>query len=1048
MERFVHLGARSDASPGRSLARIDALVRLAHKDGQPALGLCDAMSLAGAPTFCRAARRLGVRPVLGAELRMTALRDWPAGTTFGLRVLAATPTGWRRLVEVLNGAADQTAEPGSGVVEWDTLFENLDGLVLLWGGLDSELSEAHRRGRGEEAVRLLEVVGRQAGAERLFVALPAPVDEAGRALTEFLAQAATRAGLTAVAVPEVHYAAPEDELAWRIWSASESEAFAPGTRLGDLARPVEQRTHLLTAAEAHRLYADYPGAVEAAIVLAGRCEAEVASPARRFPRQEFARGVDADSLIWNEVFARASQHYGDLPARWRERLNREFRDLIEADLADALLCLGRLDGALRDTDILRGPGAGFLTNSLVASLLGVTRLDPLRHDLAFSLPEGAGQRLPRLEIRLAEGSLDAAGRLLDERFPGHVCRVGRWQRWSSSSVLDRLLRQVGWQGMPAARLLRSKSWEEAAREANLAPEGKDPPAEWTLADVRTLAWLVPRLEGRLRRLRVLGHEHVFTAVQMDRELPRAPSADKLPVTQWEAKDLERLGYGRVAFARDRTLDLIEQGLRHLREQGRPCAELTGRLAQDETTFELLREARTQGIRLFDPPPIRRRLRQLQPSDFPSLLRVVQGRRAGALQAETFEEVLVAVWAAALKAHEAEAFYAAALTLAAPNAAETNALLEEVRAQGLTIRPLDLNCSMWHWTPEDGALRPGLVTVRGMTPEAGHEIEWTRRELAFPDLADLLRRTDPRMLRTGQVEALVRAGALDSLGPTRDELLANLPRLDQLLRPRRAGANGEDPLHFFGHGADWWLEHHVVHSEWITTAGDDSAQARLESQRAATGLFLEADPLDVQREFWKAARLLLPRDLGNRDRGHDVTLAAPPGSVWPPDPTGGEGPCSVELAGVQAEIAGPWTAAVEQALREGDWLVLAGRIDRETFQWILTAEVVRTFDETLARARHATVLTLQLSGLDRRTLKELLALLKSFPGRTPVERAEADGQTECERLADRIASRRVLVCPGLELGLGRLLPPGTWHIDVPRNSVGLPESGTLATQTAL
>ncbi|MDK2970477.1 MAG: polymerase subunit alpha [Candidatus Sumerlaeota bacterium] len=1034
MEPFVHLGARSDFSIGAGMARVEQLCRLAAKDGQKALGLCDAMTLAGAPALRRACRRLGITPVFGVELRVAPLAPQPAGAaSFPLRVLAGSTAGWRRIIHLVNSA--QGGSETAGAVTWDAVLAECEGLFLLPGGCGSELSVALLEDRLEDAEALLEMLTRRAGAERVFVALPAPAENPGEEAARLLYAAAGHFGLGAVAVPDVRYALPEDELAWRLWSAQGREAFAPGTRVRDLVRPRARRHHLLTQEEAGRLYEAFPGAVENAARLAGLCTADFAPVAHRFPSQEFERGVDTESYIWNEVFARASQHYGDLPTRWRERLNREFRDLIEADLGAALLCLSRLDGELRTRGLLRGPGAGFLTNSLVAALLGVTQLDPLRHDLPFSLPEGAAQHVPRIELLLPESALEGAGEAVGALFEGHTSLVGRWQRWTASPILERLMRQVGWQGKPCARMMKTKGWTDAIAAAAVAPEGQDPPEAWLLSDVKTLAWMVHRLEGRARRLRTVPNEYVFSSGPMVREIPRSPASDGHIVTQWEAKDLESLGHGRIAFLRDPMLDLVDAATAHLKEQGRLPRLLASAPAEDAKTYELLREGRVQGLRLFESPAARRRLRQLQPSDLASLVRVLRGgpgaRRLARESPSEFESLMTALWGAALKAHEPEAFFAAALSLAAAHPAEGNALLEEARAGGLRIRPVDVNYSGWHWTPEDGGLRPGLIVVRGMTEEAWREIGRLRHELAFNDLADLLKRTDPRLLKTGQVEALIRAGALDSFGSGREELLANLPRLDQLLRPRRGGEATEEALQFFGRGSDWWLENQILRTEWVRIAGDESPEGRAERQRAATALYLEVDPLDMHREFRRAARLISPRDLGNRDRGREVSLLAPIGALQPLEASDGKAALA-EIGHCQVELHGDALQTAMTCQAEADWIVVAGTVEREAFQWIVTADCVVGFEEAARRAQVAVALHLLPGGLEAAALKELLALLKHYPGRTPVRLQ--DVAEPGIRLLAKIAGRKVTVCPGLEAGLKRLLPPGTWRVEVPAASV--------------
>src|SRR5690606_15880574 len=129
----------------------------------------------------------------------------------------------------------------------------------------------------------------------------------------------------------------EDDIALEFMARGALGELEAKTPLLELVRPHDERSYLAPGDVVRSAYRAHPHAVENAIDVAAMCSLELPHAPRRYPVHEYQRGVDAESFIWNEVFSRAADRYGDLPSRWRERLNREFHELVDADLPDALV---------------------------------------------------------------------------------------------------------------------------------------------------------------------------------------------------------------------------------------------------------------------------------------------------------------------------------------------------------------------------------------------------------------------------------------------------------------------------------------------------------------------------------------------------------------------------------------------------------------------------------------------------------------------------------------------------------------------------------------
>jgi len=1018
---FVHLGARSDHSLGLSIARPEHLAREAAAHGQPAMALVDRMSLAGAVSFADAARHLGVKACHGLEAVVPAA-DGSSSKRYTIRLLAENPAGWRRLVTILGAVRvdNREADWSTAWIPWEAIRANAASLMLVLGR-ESEVAEAAHAGDLDKVEQLVDALVPVFGASRILIAFEAPVDEEAARRVHLLNRIARHYEFATVAVPEVHCARPEDDLVWQLVSGA---AKSPRT-LGDLARPREQRAHVLSSAEVRDLWREHPMAVSRAAEIAERIAFDLPRPERRYPACEFRRGVDADSFVWNKCFERATERYGEAAAdKWRERLNREFRDLADAHLADGLVCLALLDDALANADILRGPGAGWLTNSLVASLLGLTRLDPLRFDLPFAIPEDASTEPPVMELAIPTPQAPRAAEILRSLFPGALCQATRWQRRTAQAALENVAELLGIDARRVRKLATGAEWERARSEETLAPAGQDPLPTLVVDDPRALAWMARRLEGRVRALRPLPGEFILTPDSALAPLPVQPMPGGEVACQWDASSVEALGFARVRFRHQPLLDLMDEAATWVREQGRREYDPMTTGIEDAGAATVVCEGRTQGIPPLESARVRRELRRRQPRTLPELgaaLQEVAGR------APEFEEVLLAWACAAIKAAEPGAFLAAALSEFGDDAGQTAALLAEARAAGIDIKAIDINCSAERWTPESTArqagLRPGLCLVRDLPRAAVREILTVRREMAFGGLAELLRRTHPRLVRREHVELLARAGALDCFEASRRDLLAQLDALAPLLRPGgRASENAADPLEFFGQSGEWWIDNNAPAPD-AASGQDDPLEWIAEQERAVLGHVLGIEPWYFEADFMKDAAVLDAARVAKKGRPGEATVVGFLGHV-DEDSVPGSGIIAAELGGVAVEAKPLHEAFLRARRADGRPVLVAGHLEKEGAQWVLRAELVEAPEESSRRAVRAECLEVDASRLDAKALKELLALLKEHPGTTRVRLGGVppDGG----RAYARIESRRITLCPAIELGLNRIAGTRGWR----------------------
>jgi DNA polymerase-3 subunit alpha len=208
--------------------------------------------------------------------------------------------------------------------------------------------------------------------------------------------------------------------------------------------------------------------------------------------------------------------------------------------------------------------------------------------------------------------------------------------------------------------------------------------------------------------------------------------------------------------------------------------------------------------------------------------------------------LIAYQTAWLKAHFTEAYMAAVLTADLDNTDRLVVLKDDCTKLGIAIEPPDINRSVFAFTV-GGPKRIcyGLGALKGVGQSAVEAIVGERAARGkFTSLLDLCRRVDLQKINRRVLEALVRSGALDSLGHNRATLMAAIPDALQLAeRSAQAHAAGQSAL-FGGDDRSEALEHKIVPlREW-------TKRERLEAERDALGLYLTGHPFEDFAEHCK------------------------------------------------------------------------------------------------------------------------------------------------------------------------------------------------------
>ncbi len=401
-QNFVHLHVHSDYSLLDGACRIDRLMDRATELGMKALALTDHGNLFGAIEFYNQAKAKGIKPLVGCELYLAAgsrlertARTDEGKSIFHLGLLARDLTGYQNLLKLVSDAHLKGFyyKPRTDL---ETLARHAQGLIGFTGCLASVVPQHLLHDRFEEARqacgRFVEIFGR----ENYFVEIQDHGIPEQRKIIPGLLKLGEEFGLKVICSNDVHYvnhtdAGPHDALL----------CIQTGSKIAETDRMKFSGTqfYLKSRDEMASLFAEMPAAVLNTQLVAEMCDLTIPFPkgSERYPKYPLPPEVKTDRAEYlKHLCLGGLQHrYGvdyhkpkkapdpALAQTLIERIDYELSIITKTGFIDYFLFVWDFIDWAKRQGIPVGPGRGSGAGCLVAYLLGITNLDPLRFKLLF-----------------------------------------------------------------------------------------------------------------------------------------------------------------------------------------------------------------------------------------------------------------------------------------------------------------------------------------------------------------------------------------------------------------------------------------------------------------------------------------------------------------------------------------------------------------------------------------------------------------------------------------------------------------------------------------
>jgi len=585
------LCSHSTFSFGAGTATPTMLVRRAAELGYHALALTDTLNVSGAVELFTAAHESGIRPLIGATLPVRV-----DDQVYPFIAIALSRSGYATLNELISHAHAREEND----LPWPVLLSHTDDLALLTGprrGLPSRLLAERRVGALESYLRALH----GAFPDRLFIQLfhdRLPWDARRARVLRRLAQ---HLSLPVVAAPEVRYASPDD---YRLYDALRCARLGIAVDVPHPERPQNDAQALPSPIEAAARL-PYPDALANAAWLAERAHFDLLPERLTPPRAHVPQGLSADQHLERRCYAALAARYvdGDI-MRARQALEVELATIRALGLADFFLVAAEVTDYCRAHGILAA-GRGSAAASICCYLLGITAVDPIRHDLLFERFLHTGKTsMPDVDIDISSARRDEVLAWVEHRFgattEAMVCNKITYRLPSAIQDLGRAL------GIPPElrdRLTRSLGRDYRGLSPARAREA-DPVFAEVLGDTPARAALLSLLERmasrHVRHLAPHSGGVVLSRAPLTHYAPLQRSTGGIKLLQLDKDDAEALGLIKLDLLGLRMLAALERTREEVLRLEGVWLDLAD-LPHDDHVWKLISEGATLGMFQIESP---------------------------------------------------------------------------------------------------------------------------------------------------------------------------------------------------------------------------------------------------------------------------------------------------------------------------------------------------------------------------------------------------------------------------------------------------------------
>ena len=634
MERFVHLHVHSEYSLLDGACRIERLVEKVKALGQPAVAITDHGVMYGAIEFYHAAKKAGVKPIIGCEVYVAPRTRFDKqhrvdSSPYHMVLLCENEEGYQNLIKLVSAAYIEGFY-NKPRVDNELLRQHHRGLICLSACLAGRIPRMLSAGdyaAAEQAVReYVDIFGK----DNFFIELQNHGIEEQKRILPQLIKLARENEVGLVATNDAHYINREDSSNQSILVCIQTGRTVNDP--SDLEFQTDQ-FYIKSLEEMRQAIPDVDEAFENTVRIAERCNLEFEFGKTKLPY--FAAPNGEDNLAYFRRMSYEGMHrlYGEDPVpSVIERLEYELGVIAQMGYVDYYLIVHDFIAYAKSRGIPVGPGRGSGAGSLAAYCIGITGIDPIRYNLLFERflnPERVS--MPDFDIDFCYVRRQEVIDYVVQKYGSdHVAQIITFGTMAARAAVRDVGRALalGYQNVDAvAKMIPNELGMTIDKALSAVPELKK--SYESDENIRQLIDVSRALEGMPRHASTHAAGVVITREPADTYVPLQKNDDAI-VTQYPMTTLEELGLLKMDFLGLRNLTVIHDAEEMIRRTV-PGFDMESIPMDDAATFKMLGEGHAFGVFQFESAGMRNVITQLGPESIEDLIAVISLYRPGPME---------------------------------------------------------------------------------------------------------------------------------------------------------------------------------------------------------------------------------------------------------------------------------------------------------------------------------------------------------------------------------------------------------------------------------
>ena len=629
---FTHLHVHTEYSLLDGSSKIKEITARAKELGMDSLAITDHGVMYGVIDFYKAAREVGIKPILGCEVYVApgSRFDKQPGETeeryYHLVLLAENNTGYGNLMKIVSRGFTEGFyyKPR---VDYEVLEQFHEGIIALSACLAGEVQRYLARGMYEMGCEAAKRYEKIFGKGNFFLELQDHGIADQKYVNPQLLRMSQELGIDVVCTNDVHYTYADDADAHDILLCIQT-----GKKITDENRMRYEggQYYLKSPEEMSELFPYAPQALENTCRIAERCNVEIEFGVTKLPHYEVPQGYNSWTYLNYLCEEGLKKRYPDADDEIKSRMEYELSVINSMGYVDYFLIVWDYINYAKTHGIAVGPGRGSAAGSIVSYCLGITDIDPIKYNLIFERflnPERVS--MPDIDVDFCyERRQEVIDYVVDKYGKDCVVQIVTFGTMAARAVIKDVGRVLD---LPYAMV--DKIAKMIPREIGITIDKalKENPdlrsAYENDAQIHDLIDKSKRLEGLPRHASMHAAGVLISQKAVEEYVPVATGADGAVVAQFVMTTLEELGLLKMDFLGLRTLTVIRDA-ETLAKKKNPDFSIDNIDYEDKNVYDLISTGRCEGIFQLESAGMKNFMKELKPRNIEDLIAGISLYRPG------------------------------------------------------------------------------------------------------------------------------------------------------------------------------------------------------------------------------------------------------------------------------------------------------------------------------------------------------------------------------------------------------------------------------------